>query len=81
MAFAVSKRRNTPTKQKVGLVVHQDQKQKFVSNHTPSMKRTHLGGNTYQVENKPVGMKYKRRCGTIVAWAQKDEKCGCIKCR
>jgi len=52
-----------------------------ITNRKASMKITYLGGQTYQVENKPVGMKYKRRCGAVVAWAQKDEKCGCVKCR
>ena len=32
------------------------------------------------VSNRPVGMRFKRACGTVVPWSEKGEVCLCEKC-
>lgn len=32
------------------------------------------------VSNRPVGLRFKRACGTTVPWSEKGEVCRCQKC-
>ena len=51
-----------------------------VKNMTADMKVERDENGVLWVSNRPVGMRFKRACGTVVPWSEKGEVCLCEKC-
>lgn len=52
-----------------------------VSNMTADMKIERDENGVLWVSNRPVGLKFKRACGVVIDYAQREEVCMCEKCR
>ena len=52
-----------------------------VKNWTADMVVKRGLNGVLEVSNRPVGMRFKRSCGTVVRWEEKEEVCMCDKCR
>lgn len=51
-----------------------------VKNMTADMTVERDENGVLWVSNRPVGMRFKRACGTVVPWSEKEEVCLCTNC-